>query len=33
MLDKETINIIKSSVPALKEHGLEITKTFYKNMF
>ena len=33
MLDKNTINIIKSTVPALKEHGLEITKTFYKNMF
>lgn len=33
MLDGKTIEIIKSTVPALKEHGLEITKTFYKNMF
>lgn len=33
MLDEKTIKIIKSTVPALKEHGLEITKTFYKNMF
>lgn len=28
MLDNKTIEIIKSTVPALKEHGLEITKTF-----
>lgn len=33
MLDQKTIDIIKSTVPALKEHGLEITTTFYKNMF
>ncbi len=33
MLDQKTIDIIKSTVPALKTHGLEITKTFYKNMF
>ena len=33
MLDQRTVEIIKSTVPALKEHGLEITKTFYKNMF
>ncbi len=33
MLDQKTIEIIKSTVPALKEHGVEITKTFYKNMF
>ena len=33
MLDQRTIEIIKSTVPALKEHGVEITKTFYKNMF
>ncbi|WP_024615335.1 globin domain-containing protein [Clostridium sp. Ade.TY] len=33
MLDQQTINIIKSTVPSLKEHGLEITTTFYKNMF
>ncbi|MEF9934358.1 MAG: globin domain-containing protein [Clostridium sp.] len=33
MLDQKTIDIIKSTVPILKEHGLTITKTFYKNMF
>lgn len=33
MLKQETIEIIKSTVPALKAHGLEITTTFYKNMF
>lgn len=33
MLDQKTIEIVKSTVPALKEHGVEITKTFYKNMF
>lgn len=33
MLDQKTIEIVKSTVPVLKEHGLEITKTFYKNMF
>lgn len=33
MLDKNTMDIIKSTVPVLKSHGLEITKTFYKNMF
>lgn len=33
MLDQKTIAIIKSTVPALKEHGLEITKTFYETMF
>jgi len=33
MLDQKTIDIIKSTVPALKTHGVEITKTFYKNMF
>ena len=27
------IKTIKSTVPILKEHGLEITKTFYKRMF
>ena len=32
MLDQKTIDIIKSTVPALKTHGLEITTTFYKNM-
>ena len=33
MLDQKTIEIIKSTVPALKEHGVTITTTFYKNMF
>ena len=33
MLDQKTIEIVKSTVPALKEHWLTITKTFYKNMF
>ena len=33
MLDQKTIDIIKSTVPVLKTHGLEITTTFYKNMF
>ena len=32
MLDQKTIEIVKSTVPALKEHGVEITKTFYKNI-
>ena len=33
MLSKKTIDIVKSTVPALKEHGLEITTVFYKIMF
>ena len=33
MLNQKTIDIIKSTVPVLKEHGLEITTTFYKTMF
>lgn len=33
MLNQKTIEIVKSTVPVLKEHGLEITKTFYKTMF
>ena len=33
MLSQKTIDIVKSTVPVLKEHGLEITKTFYKTMF
>ncbi len=33
MLSKKTIDIVKSTVPALKDHGLEITTTFYKIMF
>ena len=33
MLNKKTIDIIKSTVPALKAHGVEITTTFYNRMF
>lgn len=33
MLEQKTIDIIKSTVPALKAHGVEITTVFYKNMF
>lgn len=33
MLDQKTIDIIKSTVPVLKIHGVDITTTFYKNMF
>ena len=33
MLDKSTIDIIKSTVPVLREHGLTITTTFYELMF
>lgn len=33
MLSQKTIDIVKSTVPALKEHGLEITTVFYKTMF
>lgn len=33
MLKQETIDIIKSTVPALEVHGTEITKRFYKRLF
>lgn len=33
MLSQQTIDIIKSTVPVLEQHGVTITKTFYKNMF
>lgn len=33
MLPQETIDIIKSTVPVLEEHGQTITTVFYKNMF
>lgn len=33
MLQQNTIDIIKSTVPVLEVHGVTITKTFYKNMF
>ena len=29
MLSQKTIEVVKSTVPVLKEHGLEITKTLY----
>src|SRR5690242_11955129 len=31
--DTQTIDIVKSLVPALQEHGSEITKRFYSKMF
>lgn len=33
MLSQKTIDVVKSTVPVLKEHGVEITTTFYKRMF
>ena len=33
MLSQETINIIKSTVPVLEQHGKTITTVFYKNLF
>lgn len=33
MLDQKTKDIVKSTVPVLKEHGVEITTTFYNDMF
>ncbi|WP_143560533.1 NO-inducible flavohemoprotein [Sporosarcina sp. P13] len=33
MLDQKTIDIIKSTVPVLEQHGKTITTVFYKNMF
>ncbi|MDM5334347.1 NO-inducible flavohemoprotein [Ureibacillus composti] len=33
MLAQQTIDIIKSTVPVLEQHGVTITKTFYKNLF
>ena len=33
MLSQETIDIIKSTVPVLEQHGKTITTVFYKNMF
>ena len=33
MLNQRTIDIVKSTVPALREHGMEITTTFYRTMF
>ncbi len=33
MLTKKTVEIVKSTVPVLEEHGTKITKAFYKRMF
>src|SRR5690625_4572539 len=33
VLDQETREIVKSTVPVLKEHGTAITKSFYRLMF
>lgn len=33
MLDQQTINIIKSTVPVLQDHGTAITTRFYQNLF
>lgn len=33
LLAQQTIDIIKSTVPVLEQHGVTITKTFYKNLF
>jgi len=33
MLDTQTIDVIKSTVPLLEEHGRTITDVFYKNLF
>lgn len=33
MLNQKTIDIVKSTVPVLKTHGVEITTTFYKLLF
>lgn len=32
MLKQQTIDIIKSTIPVLQDHGLTITKTFYTNL-
>ena len=32
MLSQKTIDIVKATVPVLKERGVEITQVFYKNM-
>ncbi|MGD7009295.1 NO-inducible flavohemoprotein [Metabacillus sp. 84] len=33
MLNEKTKQLVKSTVPALMQHGLDITASFYKNMF
>lgn len=32
MLSQETRNIVRATVPVLEQHGVDITKTFYRNM-
>ncbi|EGC29514.1 hypothetical protein DICPUDRAFT_58751 [Dictyostelium purpureum] len=33
MLSPKTVQVIKSTVPVLEQYGVQITSTFYKNMF
>ena len=33
MLNQKTMDIVKSTVPVLQKHGVEITTTFYKLLF
>ena len=33
LLKSETVEIMKITAPVLKQHGLNITKVFYKNLF
>lgn len=33
MLEQKTIDIVKDTVPVLKERGIELTQLFYKTMF
>ncbi|HDR1022543.1 TPA: NO-inducible flavohemoprotein [Pasteurella multocida] len=33
MLDQQTRDIIKATIPVLEQHGTTITNTFYRNMF
>lgn len=33
MLSEQSKPLIDASVPVLREHGLTITQTFYRNMF
>nr|AAT01097.1 bacterial hemoglobin [Vitreoscilla stercoraria] len=33
MLDQQTVDTSKATVPVLKEHGVTITTTFYQNLF
>lgn len=33
MLQQQTIDTIKATIPVLEQHGVTITKTFYRNLF